>query len=247
MTRHTTTSIRPRGRDKPFAELLRRDGYQVNGHRQPLSAESLKGVVVLVIANPLHERNVKDWSPPNPSAFTQEEITALCAWVDKGGSLFLIVDHRPFPRGGRSWRKPSGQSSTTATCGLGMEGGRARDLRERNRAQGSALTQGVRGDKKVTKVTTFTGSAFRFPKSAIPVLVLAKSESVETKMRRVPIEGWCQDAVLPAGKGRVAVFGEAAMFTAQWPVRSKGRWAMNARCGAKPSTALERDALAESG
>lgn len=32
---------------------------------------------------------------------------------------------------------------------------------------------------------------------------------------RVPISGWCQGAVLRFGKGRVAVFGEAAMFTAQ--------------------------------
>src|SRR5919201_6032780 len=45
------------GRYKPFAQLLRRDGYRVDALRQPFSAKSLKGVDVLVISNALHERN----------------------------------------------------------------------------------------------------------------------------------------------------------------------------------------------
>ena len=62
------------GRYKPFAELLRRDGYRVDALRQSFSAMSLKDVDVLVISNALHERNSKDWTPPNPSAFTKDEI-----------------------------------------------------------------------------------------------------------------------------------------------------------------------------
>lgn len=38
---------------------------------------------------------------------------------------------------------------------------------------------------------------------------------MENKTLTVPIDGWYQGAILSAGKGRVAVFGEAAMFTAQ--------------------------------
>src|SRR5262249_28533380 len=88
----------------------------------------------------------------------------------------------------------------------------------------STITRGRADDEKVTKVATFTGSAFKPPKDATPVLVFgAKSESLErkaggkgeSKTRKVPIEGWCQGAVMKVGKGRVAVFGEAAMFSAQ--------------------------------
>lgn len=88
----------------------------------------------------------------------------------------------------------------------------------------SEVTRGRADDEKVTMVATFTGSAFKPPKEAIPVLVCgANSVSLETKKApgitpgapEVPIEGWCQGAVLQAGKGRVAVFGEAAMFSAQ--------------------------------
>src|SRR5262245_66028810 len=75
------------GRYKPFAELLRRDGYRVDGLGQPLSADSLKAADVLVIANPLNERNLKYWSLPTPSAFTQDQITDLRDRVELGGPL----------------------------------------------------------------------------------------------------------------------------------------------------------------
>ena len=76
----------------------------------------------------------------------------------------------------------------------------------------------------MTKVATFTGSAFKLPKGATPVLVFGpKSESIERKDGRqgkpqtvhVPIERWCQAAIMKVGDGRVAVFGEAGMFSAQ--------------------------------
>src|ERR1700733_14071587 len=61
-------------RYKPFAEILRRDGYRVDALRQLFAAESLRGLDVLVISNALNERNAKDWSLPHPSAFTKDEI-----------------------------------------------------------------------------------------------------------------------------------------------------------------------------
>src|SRR5690349_4366092 len=65
------------GRYKPFAELLRQDGYRVDSLSKPFSTESLKGMDVLVIANALHERNAEVWAPPNPPAFTKDEIAAV--------------------------------------------------------------------------------------------------------------------------------------------------------------------------
>jgi hypothetical protein len=88
----------------------------------------------------------------------------------------------------------------------------------------SAVTRGRADGEKLTRVTTFTGSAFKPPKDATPVLVFgANSVSLERKAtpgmppeeREVPIAGWCQGAVMQVGNGRVAVFGEAAMFSAQ--------------------------------
>ena len=50
---------------------------------------------------------------------------------------------------------------------------------------------------------------------------------------RVPVAGWCQGAVLGVGKGRVAIFGEAAMFTAQLAGPEKKSMGMNAPEAAK--------------
>jgi hypothetical protein len=185
----------------------------------------LKGVDVLVISNALHERNVKDWSLPNPSAFTQDEIAVLHKWVEQGGSLFLIVDHMPFPGAASDLAKAFGTEFRNGSARAGhWKPGGPDIFNFETGLKESTITRGRADDEKVTKVVTFTGSAFKLPKGAIPVLVFgSKSESTEwqetqqgkPETLKVPIEGWCQGAVMRVGNGRVALFGEAGMFTAQ--------------------------------
>src|SRR5262249_42746255 len=156
--------------------------------------------------NPLHERNAEDWSPPNPSAFTRDEIAALLSWVEKGGSLFLIVDHLPFPGAAGELAKAFGAEFSNGYARAGnWERGKPDTFGMGTGLQESAVTRGRADNEKVTKVTTFTGSAFRPQKDATPVLVFgAKSVSLERKAepgrrpveREVPIAGWCQGAVL---------------------------------------------------
>ena len=83
------------GRYGPFAELLRRDGYVVRSVRSQFRRATLADAQVLVIANALAEVNVDDWSLPNPSAFSDDEIEAIVTWVRQGGALLLIADHQP--------------------------------------------------------------------------------------------------------------------------------------------------------
>jgi hypothetical protein len=87
-----------------------------------------------------------------------------------------------------------------------------------------AVTDGRMEKETINKVVTFGASAFKAPKDAIPFLVFGSgSWSYETKRAgaidsstpRVSIAGWCQGAIMTVGKGRVAIFGEAAMFSAQ--------------------------------
>jgi hypothetical protein len=217
------------GRYKPFAELLCRDGYHVDGLRQKFSAESLKGFEILVISNALHEKNAKNWLPPNPSAFTQDEITALHTWVEIGGSLLLIVDHMPFPAAAYDLAKAFGAEFTNGVARAGHWMGGSLDTFDFTTGlKESPITRGRAADEKVTKVATFTGSAFKLPKGAIPVLVFGpKSESTLGKVKSVPIEGWSQGAIMNVGNGRVAIFGEAGMFTAQL-LPGQERMGMNA-------------------
>jgi hypothetical protein len=50
---------------------------------------------------------------------------------------------------------------------------------------------------------------------------------------RIPVGGWYQGAAIRFGKGRVAVFGEAAMFSAQLAGPNRGPMGMNAPVAAR--------------
>jgi hypothetical protein len=212
------------GRYLPFAELLRRDGYVVRSHESLFRIDSLREGDILVISNALHERNVEDWSNPVASAFTEEEIDAVSDWVKEGGSLFLIADHMPFP---------GAAEGLGAAFGFEFNNGFAVDTTRRGaaifrRSDGSLRNHPITGGEdhggRIDSVATFTGQAFLSPDDADPLLVFRSSFvslmperawRFENKTPRVSVDGWAQGAVLMYGKGRVAVFGEAAMFTAQ--------------------------------
>ncbi len=218
---HTTT-----GRYQPFAALLRRDGYVVRSLHQSFSSETLAPGRLLVVANPLHARNTREgWSLPTPPAFTAAEVAAVQRWVEAGGALLLIADHMPFP---------GAAANLAAAFGFTFSNGFARDATDRSvltftAARGLAADHpAVRGRSPadhVTSVTAFTGSAFRPPAAAISLLTLpADCVSLEPQTawkfepattRTVPVGGWSQGAVLSVGRGRLAVFAEAAMFSAQ--------------------------------
>jgi hypothetical protein len=73
-------------------------------------------------------------------------------------------------------------------------------------------------------VLSFTGQAFRIPAAASPLMVFGDDHIVllpdvawefSDSTKRMPASGLIQGAVVEFGKGRLAVFGEAAMFTSQ--------------------------------
>ena len=59
------------------------------------------------------------------------------------------------------------------------------------------------------------------------------NELYEKDSPRTPIKGWLQGGVVRVGKGRVAVFGEAAMFSAQLAGPNKAPMGMNAPIAAQ--------------
>src|SRR5262249_52760692 len=161
-------------------------------------------------ANPLHARNAADWSLPTPSAYTDDEIATVRGWVEKGGALFLIADHMPFP---------GAAGELARAFGAEFSNGDARDGRWSRGRPGtfepsaglieSFITRGRAAGEAVTTVTTFGGSAFKPPADAVRVLVFGpKSVSLETTRggtvtsdaRKVDIDGWCQGAVFNFGQ-----------------------------------------------
>jgi len=214
------------GRYKTFAELLRRDGYVVRAHAGPFTEASLAAARILVISNALNEDDAEEWVLPNPSAFTPSEIDAVEAWVGRGGSLMLIADHMPFP---------GAAADLAERFGLLFINGYARRPGARGpitfaRADGSlrshAITNGRSAAERIESVTTFGGQAFRAHPDTTAESLLVMGEGTEMQLPvaasqisdttpRFSAVGLMQGAVLRHGAGKVAAFGEAAMFSAQ--------------------------------
>lgn len=213
------------GRYLPFAELLRRDGYVVRSSKSTFDKDALQQGDILVIANALNERNNNYWVPPYPSAFTDEEITAVRDWVKEGGALLLIADHLPWP---------AAANKLASAFGVHYSPGHALDEKTQaepmifRRSDGTLaehpITKGRAASERVDSVATFTGSAFRVDKGGEPLLIFGPGIVSFTPTNfwmfkadtpRIPVTGWNQGAVLRVGKGRAGFFGEAGMFSAQ--------------------------------
>ncbi|HEV3467879.1 MAG TPA: DUF4350 domain-containing protein [Pyrinomonadaceae bacterium] len=227
------------GRYQPFAELLRRDGYRVGPSKEPFTKESLRRAEILVVSNAIAERNAGgDWSLPNPSAFTDEEVAAVREWVRGGGSLLLIADHMPM---GGAAEKLGAAFGVRWNNGFAVVPGAQTGTLTFTRAAGTlrdhAITRGRSAAERVDQVSTFTGSAFQVDSGAEPLLVFDKDVvslmpqvawQFTEQTPRVAVGGWYQGAALRFGKGRIALFGEAAMFTAQLAGPNRTRVGMNA-------------------
>lgn len=226
------------GRYLPFADLLRRDGYVVRGGKDGFSRKTLAAIDILVISNALAERNAntENWTLPTPSAFTDAEIAAIRDWVSDGGSLLLIADHMPMA---------GAAEKLGAVFGIRWSNGFALDekhpgplvFRRDTGLAAHPVTDGRNPDERVDTVATFTGSAFQGDADTRPLLTfqepvvsLMPSTAWEftAETPRLPVAGWLQGAVRRCGRGRVAVFGEAAMFTAQLAGPQKTPVGMNA-------------------
>jgi hypothetical protein len=208
----------------PFAALLGQDGFRVTGFSKPFNARTLSGINILVIANALNGANQDHWVLPTPSAFTPAEIAAVKTWVSGGGALLLIADHHPFA---------GAASDLAAAFGFRFVNGfalddpiRASDIFtvENGTLKDDVITRGRNADEAIASLATFTGSAFKAPPGARPIIAFPRTFLVLTPAiawdfsattPRRPAFGYLQGAVMPVGKGRLAVFGEAGMFSAQ--------------------------------
>ncbi len=212
------------GRFAPFARLVARDGFVPRPHAGPFTRAALDTARVLVISNALAERNLEAWHLPVSPAFDTSEVRIVEGWVRDGGSLLLVADHMPF--GGAA-------EDLAAAFGVLLSNGFAQDaagqmnfmLRRGDRSlHAHPVTDGRGPGERVDSVMVFTGQAFR---TAVPVDTLLVMESgslvllPEVAWQFSPLtpqiraDGMLVGAALTHGRGRVVVFGEAAMLTAQ--------------------------------
>lgn len=209
----------------PFAKLLEEDGYNVEGSDKLFSeSDALVGCKILVIANALNARNIGSWTLPTPSAFTQKEIHAVREWVANGGLLLLLADHMPFAGAAQELGNAFGFEFLNGFAMTGEQFWPPSVFTKDAGLVSSSPVDGMHPFEKIDTLTTFTGSAFTIPAEATPVLRFSDNHtslqpdtawSFHGGTPAVQLGGYYQGAIMDYGQGRIAVFGEAAMFTAQ--------------------------------
>jgi hypothetical protein len=224
------------GRYLPFGRLLRSDGYIVRGYRGEFSKSRLKEGKILVIANALNKINIENWFLPTPSAFTSSETESVQSWVSGGGSLFLIADHMPMGGAAADLASAFGFIFTNGFALDTSARGPDTFFRKDSTLLSCSITNGRNAAETVFKIVTFTGQAFRTPDGATPILkfndkyLLLETDTAwvfNSNTKYTPIVGWAQGAYLKYGKGRIVMFGEAAMFTAQLAGAMQAKVGMN--------------------
>lgn len=236
------------GRYRPFARLVESDGFAVRSNTARFDSAALAGARVLVIANAVAAKNQASdaWKLPVASAFDADEVTAVVGWIRRGGSLLLIADHMPFAGAADSLASalgvyfangfaipPFGPDPRTGDYPIVFRTGDGSLVRH-------AVTTGRSRGERVDSIVSFTGSAFRLGNANQTRVELMRLPR-ETRVK-LPAVAWAfsdstaeirgddllQGALLRVGRGRVAVFGEAAMFSAQRKGPERVQMGMNA-------------------
>lgn len=223
------------GRYLPFARLLRGDGFVVLPNRDHFTAATLAKGRILVIANALAD--TADWVLPTRSAFTPEEISAVVGWVANGGRLLLIADHMPLAGAAEQLAKELG---IVFYNGFALRPGEYDGdftFRRHNRSLAAdVITTGRNPSERIDSIVSFTGQAFRALRPVRALMSLDSTMEVFFPIRawefteqtpHVSAVGLMQGAVFRHGRGRVAIFGEAAMFSAQRAGRNREPMGMN--------------------
>ena len=213
------------GRYKPFADLLRSDGYKVVRFDELFSRDTLGMCDLLVIANALAEGNAGNWMLPHASAFSRDELRDLLYWVNEGGNLLLIADHAPLAAAAQDLGAVFGLVMTNvytdAKPGVDIFDITSQTLKPH------PIIDGRSEGEKINQVMTFTGQAAQITQGWEPLLVFGPEAvawiNIEQSFQEGPredwpsfsIEGWVHAAAREWREGRIVFFGEAAMCTSQ--------------------------------
>jgi len=220
------------GRYKPFADLLRSDGYNVLPGTKKFESGNFDGVRVLVIANA--EAPDSDGETSGP-AFTEQESDIVRDWVRDGGSLLLIADHAPFGSAAENLAK-----RFDVDMGKGYVFDRSNSeamptllvySRENGLLGDHPLLMGRNAAEEVKRVIAFTGQSLGVPDGAVAFMKLGPTAyesptraelqaaldttAVKTGAKKKSAGGRAQGIAMKFGKGRVVMLAEAAMFSAQ--------------------------------
>ena len=155
-----------------------------------------------------------------------------------GGSLFLIADHMPMAGAAEELAKAFDFEFTNGFVFDSQTNWRVSrtpsifSLNEKTLVE-SAITKGRNSTESVEQIASFTGQAFKIPLDANSILTFNKNYVnmlpdtawvFDDETTKINVDGWSQGAYKKYGEGKIVVFGEAAMFSAQLAAPKKIKW-----------------------
>jgi hypothetical protein len=219
---------------KPFADLVRSDGYRLQVNRAPISEGMLAGISVLVVVCARGANDAND-----SSAFSEPEVSVIDHWVRTGGSLLLITDHWPYGSAVESLARGFG---VHMGCGLvedrdhsdsSLANSHLVFSRENGLLVDHPIVRGRNARERIQKVLTFTGQSLLGPLEAVAFMSLSEGaiERAPSTPRvqkdggdvRVTMEygdpvsarGRAQGIAFELDRGRIVILGDAGMLRAQ--------------------------------
>lgn len=212
------------GRYRTFGNVLTKDGYVVESFDKDFTKTDLSEIGILVISNALAENARGPFVIPTPSAFQNHEIEAVRQWVMEGGALLLIADHMPFAGASAELAQAFGFTFYDSFLMNADTTGFVDYSRQNGRLANHPILAAQAGEPAIDSVLSFTGQGFAVPEGAFSLLNPSEDQTLyltdtmwvfHEKTPTLSGAGLSQGAIMPYGKGRIAVFGEAAMFTGQ--------------------------------
>lgn len=235
-------------RYRPFAQLLSADGFRVGANTRRFNRSALPSNTILVVANAMGGGSVP--AAYDEPAFTEAECDAVVDWVREGGALLLIADHAPFGTGAAPLARRfgadmgKGYTEDPAHHADGWGSSTLVFSRDTGLLRRHPITDGRNASEAAMRVVAYTGQSLTVPRGAHVLLALGggafdhpSPTAAQAAAEAEPGMAWltavaglptrpardrAMGIALQFGKGRVAVFGEAAMFTSQTVAEAAG-------------------------
>ncbi|MBD2256203.1 DUF4350 domain-containing protein [Pseudanabaena sp. FACHB-2040] len=213
------------GRYKPFVDLITQDGYEMVPNQQLFQPETLADYDLLVIANALSAEE-------GAVAFEERECDAVRDWVESGGALLLIADHKPFGAAAANLADRFGVTMSNSFTADPFHADEETDnpnfllfSRQNKLLAEHPITEGRNSAERIDRVLAFTGQSLSVPPGGEPLLLLSDTAVNLDRRLNYPEDlqagegssaaNQVQGIALRVGQGRVIVLGEAAMLSAQ--------------------------------
>ncbi len=216
------------GSYSPFLKLMRDDGFQTIFLETAITKQTLANAQILVVVNSYRRDFAQFPLLQPPSAYEKNEIAAIKNWVKMGGRLLLVADHAPFAGGTGGLAEVFGftyfNGYVFKKSSLPFRHGYINYQLYNGLNQEHPIVSGDYIPDKIEQFFTFTGTAFIPPAEAMKLLtvpdgyVAIMTQSLRREAETAPkinVSGLSAGSTMKFGDGRIAMFAEAAAFSAQ--------------------------------